>query len=309
MSDQFFWYVTRSAALVSWLSASLSLLVGLATSSRLLGRRPTIPWLVDFHRLLAAMAVVFLGVHMLSLWLDGYVEFGPAELLIPWVATVPGLTRTSITLGVIAAWLLAAVQVTSLIKDRLPDTVWRTVHLSSFGTVAAGTVHAIQAGSDTGNPLVVGLGVSMLTAIALATAVRAVRLRDAARAQQTAPVPRGASPDPGRVRVRSEVAARSDRRDHQRPDAPSDPLRRTAAKRRAKPSTGGSRAAKPVGPRGAAVKPVGPRGRAVNPAGRGRADGSRSRPIEPRSNDPGSLPVDPASRRSGTRPGVVRRPE
>ena len=262
MSDQFFWYVTRSAALVAWLSASLSLLVGLATSSRLLGRRPTIPWLVDFHRLLAAMAMVFLGVHMLSLWLDGYVEFGPAELLVPWVATVPGLTRTSIALGVIAAWLLAAVQVTSLIKDRLPDTVWRTVHLSSFGTVAAGTVHAIQAGSDTENPIVVGLGVSMLTAIALATAVRAVRLRDAARAQQAASAPRRAS------------------------------------------------AARPAGPRGPSARPAGPRGPSARPAGpRGPADGLQSRPVEPRWNDSGPVPADPVSRRSGTRPGVVRRPE
>ncbi len=179
MSDQIFWYITRSAALVCWLAASLSLLVGLTTSSRLLGRRPTIPWLVDFHRILAAIAVTFLGVHMLSLWLDGFVKFGWAELVIPWVATVPGLTRLSMALGVIAAWLLAAVQLSSLIKDRLPESLWRSIHLLSFGTFGAGTLHAIQAGSDADNPLVLAVGVSMLTAIIMATVVRAVRLRQA----------------------------------------------------------------------------------------------------------------------------------
>ncbi|MGH1494185.1 MAG: hypothetical protein ACRBK7_33140 [Acidimicrobiales bacterium] len=177
MSDQIFWYITRSSSLVAWLSASLSILVGLMTSSRLLGRRPTIPWLVDLHRMLAAMSVVFLGIHMLSLWLDSFVQFGLAELLIPWVATVPGLTGTSMALGVIAAWLLAAVQLSSLVRDRLPNNVWHTIHLLSYGTLIAGTLHAIQTGSDVDNPVVVGIGVSVLTAIFLTTIVRLVRLR------------------------------------------------------------------------------------------------------------------------------------
>ena len=177
MSDQVFWYITRSSALVSWLFSALAILVGLITSSRLLGRRPTIPWLVDLHRQLAALTVIFLGVHMLSLWLDGYVQFGLAELLIPWVATVPGLTRTSMALGVIAAWLVAAVQLSSLVKDRLSPDLWRSIHLLSFGALGSGTIHALQAGSDIDNPLVVGIGVSSLTAILLATIVRLVRMR------------------------------------------------------------------------------------------------------------------------------------
>lgn len=177
MSDQFFWYVTRSAALMSWLAAGLSILVGLATSSRILGRRPTIPWLVDFHRLLAAMSVFFLGVHLGSLLLDSFVQFGPADVLVPWVADVPGLTRTSMAYGVFAAWLLGAVQVTSLVRDRMPETVWRTIHLLSFASLGLGTLHALQTGSDVNNPIVLAIGISLLTAIFMATAVRLVRLR------------------------------------------------------------------------------------------------------------------------------------
>ncbi|MGI9595622.1 MAG: hypothetical protein ACR2QK_05660, partial [Acidimicrobiales bacterium] len=211
MSDQVFWYVTRSAALISWLAASLSLLIGLTTSSRFLGRRPTIPWLVDLHRHLAAMAVTFLGIHMLSLWLDGFVQFRWAELLIPWYATVPGLTRTSMALGVIAAWLLAAVQISSLLKDRMPENVWRTIHLLSFGTLGAGTLHAIQAGSDADNPLVLAVGMSVLTAIMLATVVRAIRLREAeAEAADPQPSvrrsaqPKGSTQHPGPVGQHSQ---------------------------------------------------------------------------------------------------------
>lgn len=180
MSDQIFWYITRSAALVTWVTSAGALLSGLLTSSRLLGRRPSIPWLVDIHRYLAAMSMMFLGIHMASLWFDAFVAFHWADLFVPWAATVPGLSRTSIALGVLAGWLLAIVQVTSYVKDRLPEDVWRTIHLGSFGTLVLGTIHAIQAGTDASNPIVVGLGVSMLTAIALATAGRVVRLRQQA---------------------------------------------------------------------------------------------------------------------------------
>lgn len=181
MSDQFFWYVTRSAAIITWLASAASILVGLMTSSRVLGRKPTIPWLVDLHRMFAAMTVTFLIIHMASLWLDSFVRFRFDDLLIPWVADVPGLSRSSIAWGVIAAWLVAAVQLTSLVKDRLAERLWRSIHLLSFGVLGLGTLHAVQAGSEADNPIVLGLGVSILTAVVLATVVRVVRYRQQRR--------------------------------------------------------------------------------------------------------------------------------
>ncbi len=178
MSDQFFWYVTRSSALVSWLFAAFSILLGLMTSSRLLGRRPTIPWLVDLHRMLAKLSVTFLLIHMASLWFDSFVQFRLAELLVPWYATVPGLTRTSLALGVIGAWLLAAVQISSLLKDQIPDSWWRATHQLSFLTLILGTFHAIQAGSDIENPIVIAIGASLWTAIVLLGLLRLYRMAD-----------------------------------------------------------------------------------------------------------------------------------
>lgn len=177
MSDQIFWYVTRSSALICWLAAALSMVVGLATSSRLLGRRPTIPWLVDLHRGFAGLSMVFLGVHMISLFLDEFVAFGIPQLLIPWLATVPGLTRSSIAYGVIAAWLMALVQVSSLFRDRLPSDVWRTVHLTSFASLGFGSLHAVETGSDMDNPIILAIGVAVLAAMFLVSMVRLVRLK------------------------------------------------------------------------------------------------------------------------------------
>ncbi|MEL6981273.1 MAG: hypothetical protein AAFO29_02495, partial [Actinomycetota bacterium] len=83
MSDQIFWFLSRSSGLMSWLAAAGSMLVGTMIPSRLLGRRPTIPWLTDLHRMLAAMASIFLLIHMGTLWFDHFVAFRFDDLLIP----------------------------------------------------------------------------------------------------------------------------------------------------------------------------------------------------------------------------------
>lgn len=190
MSDQIFWYVTRSSAMICWLGAALSMVVGLLTSSRLLGRRPTIPWLVDLHRGFAGLSTVFLLIHMLSLYLDGFIRFGLLDLLVPWVATVPGLSRSSLAYGVFAAWLLAILQVSSYVKDRLDADVWRTLHLTSYASLGFGTLHAIETGSDVGNPIIVAIAVSVLGALGLLSAVRVIRLQTGT----TRPVVESASP-------------------------------------------------------------------------------------------------------------------
>lgn len=177
MSDQIFWYLSRSSGLVSWLAAAGAILVGTMIPSRLLGRKPTIPWLTDLHRMLAALASVFLLLHMGTLWFDEFVALRFDDLLIPWVAEVPGLSRTSLALGVIGAWLMAAVELTSLVRERLPERLWRSIHLTSYLILALGTVHAVLAGSDITNPVIASIGTSALTAVLLATVVRLRRRR------------------------------------------------------------------------------------------------------------------------------------
>ena len=193
MSDQIWWYVTRSASIVAWIAAAASVLIGLLTSSRLLGRRPTIPWLTDIHRSLSGIAVTFVAIHMVSLWLDGFVDFGPAELLIPWVAEVPGLSATGIAFGVIAAWLIFAVEATSLVKDHMSKRAWHGIHLSSYLVLALGTVHALLIGSDVANPILASIGISLLTAVFIVGVIRVDRVQRTVTVEQSTDSP--ASPD------------------------------------------------------------------------------------------------------------------
>lgn len=172
MSDQVFWYLTRSAALLCWLAAAASMTIGLLMSTRTLGRRPTIPWLLDVHRFLSAMSVVFLGLHLASLWADTFVELTVVDLLVPGQARIAGLSSTSLAIGVVAAWLLVGVELSSLVKKWISPRTWHTIHLTSYGSLAAGAVHGIQVGSDTTNRLLIAVAASMWTLIALLTAIR-----------------------------------------------------------------------------------------------------------------------------------------
>lgn len=178
MSDQIFWYATRAAGIVAWFAACLSVAVGVLMSSRFLGRRPTLPWLTDLHRFFAGMALVFVGLHMVTLWADDFISFSWRELLIPWEAEVRGLNRLALAMGVVSAWVMAVVELTSLVKRRLPARFWHGVHLGSYGVVVLSTIHAWMVGSDATNPLLFSLSVSMLAAVGFVTLVRVLRLLD-----------------------------------------------------------------------------------------------------------------------------------
>ena len=141
-------------------------------STRVLGRRPTLPWLLDVHRYFGAMSMVFLAAHLFSLWAHSFVDFGWSELFVPGVAAVPGLASWSLVLGVFAGWFLALIELSSLVKKYLPNRLWHTLHLASFGVVVSGAVHGLEAGSDSDNSYLVAAVTSVTAAVVLLTIVR-----------------------------------------------------------------------------------------------------------------------------------------
>jgi DMSO/TMAO reductase YedYZ heme-binding membrane subunit len=144
------WYTARASGLVAWLLGIASVLWGLALSTRALGRRPRAPWLLDLHRFLGGLTVLFVGLHIGALVADNYVHFGLADVLVPFASswrTVP------VAIGVVAFWLLLAVESTSLLMRHIPKHWWRGIHLSSYGVALGSTLHALTAGTDRSNRL------------------------------------------------------------------------------------------------------------------------------------------------------------
>ena len=67
------------------------------------------------------------------------------------------------TWGIVALYLLIAIEVTSLWRRHLPASWWRRLHVVSIAVFPLGTIHALTAGTDAG-PLFrkVVLGVTAL---------------------------------------------------------------------------------------------------------------------------------------------------
>ena len=151
LDQHLWWYMARSGGLVAWWTVSASVLWGLAVSTRLIRRRGLPAWLLDLHRFLGALSAVFTAIHVAGLVADSYVHFGPSEILVPLASKWHPL---AVAWGVVGLYLLAAIEVTSLVMKRLPRRWWRAVHLTSFALFVASTGHALSAGTDRRNPAV-----------------------------------------------------------------------------------------------------------------------------------------------------------
>ena len=170
IAAQTWWHLARTAGLVAWALITASVMWGLLLSTRVLGRRPTRPWLLAMHRYLSALAIGATAVHVIALLADSYIQFRIIDVLVPMASWWrPG----ALTWGIIAMYLLLIVEITSLVADRMPRRVWWTIHLSSLVLFTLGTIHGLQAGTDASNALV---RIIMIVGIAEVTFVLGVRV-------------------------------------------------------------------------------------------------------------------------------------
>ncbi len=141
------WYAARSSGVVAWALVTASILWGLALSTRLIQRRGVPAWLLDLHRFLGMLSLIFVAVHLVALWADSYSYFAWSELLVPMASSYrPG----AVAWGIVAMYLLIAIQVTSWLMGRISRRAWHAVHLSSFGLFITASIHGYQAGADRG---------------------------------------------------------------------------------------------------------------------------------------------------------------
>jgi hypothetical protein len=166
MNSQMLWYTARAAGIVAW---------GLALSTHALGRRPRPAWLFDLHRFLGGIAVIFTGIHVLAVLLDTYVHFGLINVLVPFTGT---WHPTAVAWGIVAFYLLLAVELTSLARAHISKALWRRVHFASFALFAMSTIHGLTAGTDRRTA---GLRLAMAAACGIVAVLTAVRVARSAR--------------------------------------------------------------------------------------------------------------------------------
>jgi DMSO/TMAO reductase YedYZ heme-binding membrane subunit len=144
------WYLSRSTGLVAAVLIVAAFIWGVLLATQLVKPVKKPAWLLDLHRWLATLAVVFVGLHLVGLYADSYVEFDLADIFVPFASE---WKPAAVAWGVAGLYLLAIIQISSLpaIRSRLPRKVWHGIHLVSFPLLWVVIMHSGAAGTDVGN--------------------------------------------------------------------------------------------------------------------------------------------------------------
>jgi hypothetical protein len=129
------WLVARAAGLVAFGIFTVSVTLGLAFSTRLLGTRRG-KMLLGWHQTLMWTGLAMVCLHGIALALDPVMRFGFVGVLVPGVAPwrpVP-----------VAAGIVASFHV----RRRIGQRRWRQMHYASFAAFAIGLYHALNVGTD-----------------------------------------------------------------------------------------------------------------------------------------------------------------
>jgi len=169
MRSQTWWYVARAGGIVAWALATLAVIGGLQLSTRLV-RRPAPAWVLDLHRFVAGLSVVFVVVHLVGLAADSFIQFSAVDLFVPFASSYE---TGALALGIVAMYLLVAVEITSLMMKRMSRPMWHSIHLSSYALFVFATVHALLVGADRHNRV---LQAVVLVAAALVLFMTLVRI-------------------------------------------------------------------------------------------------------------------------------------
>jgi DMSO/TMAO reductase YedYZ heme-binding membrane subunit len=170
------WYLARSTGMVSFVLLTVALCLGIASTQRALAS-PSWPRFATqgLHRNVSLLGLAFLGVHIVTTILDGYVNISW------WAVVVPGISHyrgTWVALGTIAFDIIVAVIATSLVRLRMNATYWRWLHLTVYAAWPLAWLHFLKTGTDAAHGKF-GLWIAITAAVLVGVAVAArTSLRD-----------------------------------------------------------------------------------------------------------------------------------
>ena len=165
MNSTYLWYATRATGMVALILLTLSMILGLVTTSRVRARHWPGFAQQEIHRRISIVAVVFLGLHVLTSILDTYVQIGWLAIVVPFTSPYSPFW---VGLGAIALDLMVAVFVSSLLRAHLKPGTWRGIHWLAYGSLPIALAHTFGLGTDSSEHWVIVLGVLCVLSVVLA---------------------------------------------------------------------------------------------------------------------------------------------
>lgn len=148
-----YWYATRGLGVVSLILLTATVVLGVGTAQRWSGGAPSFV-LALVHRSVSLLAVVIVAAHVVTTVLDPFAHITVRDAVVPFGAAYRPVW---LGLGVAGTELLAAVIVTSLLRDRIGPRVWRLVHWTAYASWPVAVIHSLGTGSDARSPWLLGV--------------------------------------------------------------------------------------------------------------------------------------------------------
>ncbi|HSX15301.1 MAG TPA: hypothetical protein VLF40_00775 [Candidatus Saccharimonadales bacterium] len=150
------WYVIRASGFTAAGLLFALMVSGIGQVTGLMYRflEPIKAWAL--HKALAIALCGAIAVHALLLLFDHFVRFSPVQVLVPFVSRYSnhtalfgfGLGGIAVALGILAAYGVAIVVLSSLGWIETKKGAWRLLHYTSYFVMVAVFVHALGVGSD-----------------------------------------------------------------------------------------------------------------------------------------------------------------
>jgi sulfoxide reductase heme-binding subunit YedZ len=164
----FWWLASRSAGLVAFALLTTVIVLGLLSALRVAGpgtAKALRPW----HESLALAALACIGAHGLFLLFDSYLHPGIAGVLVPFDM---GYRPLWTGLGIIGAYVVAALSLSFYARRRIGATRWRNAHrLAPVGFVLI-FLHVLLAGTDAQTVWLLAMGIGAMMAVGLLLGMR-----------------------------------------------------------------------------------------------------------------------------------------
>lgn len=165
------WYLIRSAGITSYILLTISVVWGLAISSRVVK-----DWSPGVLSMLLHSTVSWLGIalalgHAALLMFDEYFTYALPEIFVPFTGPY---RPVAVGLGTLAFWVMFIVAVSFAFKKRfLGHKTWKRLHYFSYGSYLLATVHGLSAGSDAGH---LGFRILMIGSVVLTVILLGYRI-------------------------------------------------------------------------------------------------------------------------------------
>lgn len=139
------WYFGRGLGVSALVLFTLTVLLGIITRAG--SPLPGLPRfaVTTLHRTTSLSAVLFLVLHVATLFFDPYAQLRLIDFVVPFVGSYRPLWQG---LGTVAADLVVVLVVSSLLRQRLGLRIWRALHWTAYLCWPVAIAHVLGNGTD-----------------------------------------------------------------------------------------------------------------------------------------------------------------